>query len=156
MSFFNYKSKIVITRHKKNLLIKVKSIVISAFLRTIYKFTDVYWEKIFVSGSKELVKGRFGIVLVLNAASEQEIIQVLKEMKIYWRQIWWVQGVIQNLVSKIVLFIQCYLCDIWSCVVLQYNLVFLLNISGQIGNSFWCISSICWQYFCAIIVLLGF
>ena len=103
------------------LLIKIGAITISIFLPTRNKFVYSCSIKIHASAFSKLLESIFCLLLVVEAFSQQEVVEMLEEVVVGWQEVRWIWWKRQNFVVQMIQLLKCWLCDYVVRFVMEKN-----------------------------------
>ena len=95
-------------------------ITINTFLPMRNKFVYSCSVKIQVLGFDKLLESFFWL-LVKEAFSLQKVVEMLEKVLIRWQKVRWIRRMSQNFVAQFVQLLKCWLCNVWSDIVMEKN-----------------------------------
>ena len=94
---------------------------INTFLAIRNKFAHSCSIKSHTSRFNKLLESIFCLLLVVEVLSLQEVVKMLEEVVVGWREIRWIGKMRQNFVAQSVQLLKHWLCDVWSATVVEKN-----------------------------------
>ena len=107
-------------KQNTSLLIKIGTITIDTFLPMRNKFVYSCSIKIQVWGFDKLLESFFWL-LVKEVFSLQKVVEMLEKVLIRWQEVRWIWQMSQNFVAQFVQLLKCWLCNVWSDIVMEKN-----------------------------------